>query len=77
MAALRHQLALDEEIVEFVVDANASYALCVTPAGLTIRTLPGRAQITQVVSRFLAAIKTKADSGPAGQELFRDRKSVV
>jgi CHAT domain-containing protein len=69
--ALRHQLGPHEGLIEFVVDSHASYAFCLTQSGLTIRTLPGRTQINQMVNRFLTAIKAKSDSGPAGQELFR------
>jgi CHAT domain-containing protein len=71
LATLRRQLAPQESLVEFIIDANTSYAVCVTQAGLTIRTLPGRNEISQMVVRFLTAVKNKADSGPAGQELFR------
>ncbi len=70
-SALRRQLGAREALIEFVVDANASYAFCVTPSGLSIRALPGRGQISQMVNRFLTAVKGKADSAAAGQELFR------
>jgi CHAT domain-containing protein len=43
----------------------------VTQDGLTIRTIPGRKQISQLVERFLSAVKSKSDYGPAGRELFR------
>ena len=71
LAALRRQLAPQETLVEFVIDAKTSYALRVTQAGLTIHTLPGRAQIEQMVGQFLSAVKNKRDAGAAGQDLFR------
>jgi CHAT domain-containing protein len=71
LGTLRRQLAPQESLVEFVIDANTSYALRVTQAGLTVHTLPGRAQITQMVGQFLSAVKNKRDSGAAGQELYR------
>jgi CHAT domain-containing protein len=70
-ATLRRQLGPQESLIEFVLDANASYALCVSRAGLTIRTLPGRNQITGMINRFLAAVEGKSDSAAPGQELFR------
>ena len=71
LAALRRQLAPHETLVEFVIDTKTSYALRVTQAGLTIHTLPGRAQIEQMVGQFLSAVKNKRDAVAAGQDLFR------
>jgi CHAT domain-containing protein len=71
LGALRRLLAPQESLIEFVIDANTSYALCVTRAGLTIHALPGRALITQMVGQFLSAVKNKRESGAAGQELYR------
>jgi CHAT domain-containing protein len=71
LAALRRQLAPQESLIEFVIDANASYALRVTQAGLTIHTLPGRAEISRMVGQFLSAVKNKRDANAAGQDLFR------
>jgi hypothetical protein len=71
LGALRRQLGPQESLVEFVIDADTSYALRVTQAGLTIHTLPGRAQITQMVGQFLSAVKNKRDAGAAGQDLYR------
>jgi hypothetical protein len=71
LAALRRHLAPQESLIEFVIDANASYALRVTQAGLTIHTLPGRAEISRLVGQFLSAIKNKRDAVAAGQDLYR------
>lgn len=71
LGALRRQLAPQESLVEFVIDANTSYALRVTQAGVTIHTLPGRAQITHMVGQFLSAVKNKRNAVAAGQDLYR------
>ena len=46
-------------------------AACQPQAGLTIHTLPGRAEISRMVGQFLSAIKNKRDAVATGQDLYR------
>jgi len=71
VAELRRQLGPSEHLIEFVLDAERSYALEVSQAGLAVHTLAGRAQIDRLVSRFLSSIKKKEPSSEAGQMLYQ------
>ena len=69
LAALRRTLGPAETLVEFVLDAQASYALEVSRAGTTIRQLPRRAEIGRLARMFVADIKSRKDAGASGQAL--------
>jgi CHAT domain-containing protein len=77
LAALRRQLARDESLVEYVLDTKASYAVQVTPSGLTVHTLPGRAEINRFVRQYLAATRNKEKSAGAARILFKHLLSPV
>jgi CHAT domain-containing protein len=68
---LRKRLQPGECLVEYVVDTKASYAIVVTSSGLTIHSLPGRAQLTQSVKTFVGDAKSKKDVSVSGQALYK------
>jgi CHAT domain-containing protein len=71
LASLRRQVSPGESLIEFVLDAQQSYALQVTQEGLTVHPLAARAVIDRAVQQFLSAVKRKESSTGAAQELYR------
>ena len=68
---LQKQLKPDESFVEYVVDTKASYAMQVTTTGLTIHSLPGRAELSQMAKGFLADVKAKKDASAGARNLYK------
>ena len=68
---LQAQLRPGESLVEYVLDEKASYAIEINHAVLNIKTIAGRAQISQLSRSFVTAIRNGADSRPSGQDLYK------
>ena len=69
--ALRRLLGPQESLVEYVLDKQGSYALQITPSGLKIHSLPGRAEIGKNARTFVTAIRNKSESKASAQALYQ------
>ena len=70
LSAIRRQLAVNESLIEFVLDTKKSYALEISQAGLKVHELPRRPQIDGLVSHFLSGVRDKQESVDLAKQLY-------
>ena len=68
--SIQAQLQTHETLVEYVLHQSGSYAIEVTRDNLKIHPLPPRPQISRLSRTFVTAIRSGADTGGNGQELY-------
>jgi CHAT domain-containing protein len=67
---LRRRLASGEAFVQYLLDANGSYALRLTRSGLTVHKLPSRREFSQLARQFVTAVKAKQSPVGSAQGLY-------